>query len=73
MTAKVHQLFRTDSVQNVLNEATEAGLTEIVLIGRRQDGSLMTRYSPVGDIFPYIGMVTVLQHDMLEASSEVAE
>ncbi len=62
--SKVVSLFKTGNVQEVLCEAADKGLTELVLIGKLQDGTYWLRHSPCKDIFVHLGLATRLVHEI---------
>lgn len=70
MAAQVTQLFKRDNIQNILCEAADLGLTEVMLIGKKQSGGFWVRISPCVNAYEHIGMIAALQHELLLALDE---
>ena len=71
--AKVTPLFKTDSVQNCLWEAADLGLTELILIGKKQgDAGFYLRISPCKNAYELVGMAEALKHELMTALQEEA-
>jgi hypothetical protein len=68
--SNVHQLFKRDSIQNVLCEAADMGLTAIVLVGKKQNGGYWIRLSNQENAIETLGMVDLLHHELLTAVDE---
>jgi hypothetical protein len=68
--AKVIPLFPKYDVAEALEDAIEAGLTELVLVGKNPDGTLFCRISALESAYPFLGMLDVIKHDLLMAVYE---
>jgi hypothetical protein len=68
--SNVIPLFPKYEVQQALEAAMDAGLTELVLVGKNPNGSLFCRISTLESAYPFLGMLDVIKHDLLMAIAE---
>lgn len=68
--SKVIPLFKRGDIQDVICEAADQGLVEVVIIGKKADGNYWIRLSPTKDTIQTLGMVEMLKHDLIHVVEE---
>lgn len=66
MSKKVISLFSNGTVQEILCDAADKGFTEVMVVGKQQDGSYLLKKSEFSSTIETVGVIEMAKQWLLE-------